>query len=65
MKLQYKPALLAVLCIALFGLCGCSKDDVSKLQTVRYDKHDFILYDGDSYAGGIIHHPDCPCRKHE
>jgi len=63
MKLNKQAALLAVLCIALFGLCGCSKDDASALQTVRYDKHDFILYDGGSYAGGIIHHPDCACGK--
>lgn len=65
MKHKSKAALLAVLCIALFGLCGCSKDNASTLQTVHHDGHDFILYDGNSYAGGIIHHPGCPCRKHE
>jgi hypothetical protein len=54
-----------LLIIAAIALSSCEKDDSSELQTIQYEGHSFILYDGGSYAGGMIHHPDCKCRKHE
>jgi hypothetical protein len=53
--------LLSILGIALSG----RKDNALHLQTVVYDKHMFILYDGDAFAGGIVHHPDCQCLSKE
>jgi hypothetical protein len=40
------------------------KDNIDTLQTLHYEGHLFILYDGGSYAGGIIHHPNC-CKDNE
>ena len=56
---------LATIAVLAALLTSCEKDDTSALQTIQYEGHSFILYDGGAYAGGIIHHPDCKCRKHE
>lgn len=36
-----------------------NSDFYSGLQTIKHDEHLFIVY---RREGGIIHHPDCPCR---
>jgi hypothetical protein len=48
--------------IVYLFVVGC-KDSASDLQTIDYGSHSFILYDGGSYAGGILHNPDCKCLK--
>lgn len=32
------------------------------LKTVEHDGHTWVALDG-SYAGGLEHHPDCPCNR--
>jgi hypothetical protein len=57
--------ILGIITIIACGVLSLAKgkDDQSDLQTLMYEGHRFILYDGGSCAGGIIHHPDCGCRK--
>lgn len=53
-----------LLTIPLF--CGsCTEDNADDVKTIEHDYHKFVIYDGKSYAGGIIHHPGCGCLKGE
>lgn len=40
-------------------------DDIysSKIKTVNYRGHSYILYSEYRTGGGITHDPDCPCRE--
>jgi hypothetical protein len=61
---------LALVACAIAG--GSGKDKPSPadttvtvsdyLRTVEHDGHWFV---GPGYAGGLLHHPDCPCGKAE
>jgi len=53
-------AMLAVVTLVTLGAASTQ----AELQTVQYEGHSFILWDGASYAGGIVHHPNCPCHDH-
>ena len=38
------------------------------VQTIEHDGHKWIMVNGSSQhipTGGIVHHPDCPCKKVE
>ncbi len=55
-----------VVLVLLGGVAGVATmvTSQSELQTIQYEGHTFILYDGASYAGGIVHHPNCTCHDH-
>ena len=64
-SIQLFIVLVSVL-VVLILLAGLATMTTSQpeLQTVQYEGHTFILYDGASYAGGIVHHPNCTCHDH-
>lgn len=73
-----KKLTLTLLAVLALTLAGCGENgwkqgevDTSRnrlnniddaLNKAEFEGHSYIIYKG-SQKGGIIHDPDCPCRK--
>lgn len=70
-----KPTLTLLALLAL-TLTGCEDNRTpeqkqqyldnkygSRIKTVNYRGHSYILYSEFRTGGGITHDPDCPCRE--
>ena len=75
MKHQYKASLLAVICIAWFGLSGCSKvDSEGKIEggsrTVEIDGCEYLVFENsgkalNNYSFAITHKGNCKNPIHK
>ena len=54
---------ITILVIIAVAFCGCTKPNVNNFSTVEYSGHTYIVYNGNSYDGGITHNPDCKCGR--
>jgi hypothetical protein len=73
-RIGTKLGAVAIACICLLGV-GCENEgltagtDIKTLNdiiTVEHDNHLFIVlsdFRGYGGAGGLCHHPDCPCKN--
>lgn len=64
-----KKSIISILALLALTLTGCgNKNDresvsgMNTLETVEYNGHRYIMYQGMN-KGGITHDPDCPCRE--
>lgn len=59
-----KVVLLFALMSLVFVGCGDTfEPKASAFRTVEYNRHTYIIYDGDNFDSGMVHDPDCQCRK--
>ena len=60
---------IAAACVAIASmplLAGCNPAPSSyQFNTVFYNGHSYIVYDGGDFDGGMVHDPDCKCGHRE
>ncbi len=61
-----KVLVAVVVAVALVG-CETQKSGVTQvsggeIQIIKFEGHEYLSFDGNSYNGGVCHSESCPCK---